>query len=181
MSRKFERRSWTSKPQATYSATLGTGSALRTSVNNLNGDSRPLPIPKTKAGIPIPDTHPLIPLPSFATVHLSRSTPRTAFVKNGTTRDEDRNGQSGTEGSEEDDMPVDDEGYDYEKAGEDEGERIEESSVLEKKKSTAVMKRPLHLWHAALALILERGRPVTRAFHFLPHILSGKRVISQPR
>ncbi|KAF9450850.1 hypothetical protein P691DRAFT_664502 [Macrolepiota fuliginosa MF-IS2] len=139
------------------------------------GGSRPLPIPKTKAGAPIPATKPLIPLPSFAVANLSRSAPSTSHTKlaertRGNRKDTISDGDEGAD-DQGDDMSVlafGDEGYGYEKSeeGEQGAGRLVAAATKKKKKSSsskAVVKRaPRHLWHTALALILERGRPITR-------------------
>lgn len=74
--------------------------------------------------------------------------------------DGDEYDQSGYDDDQEEDMPVfafDDQRYGYEVSEE------EQAAELAAKKSKAAVKRASrHLWHAALVLILERGRPVTR-------------------
>ncbi|KAJ3568231.1 hypothetical protein NP233_g5841 [Leucocoprinus birnbaumii] len=147
---------------------------------------RPLPIPKTKVGVPIPvRTHkpsPVIPLPSFATStsNLSRSAPSTITGKSSlsTVMAARRAHQSSDD--DEDDVQVfefEDEGYGYEVDRSNDlgkegmgtpltGKRNEKRSKGAKaggaSKAAAMIRRSPHLWHAALALVLERGRPVTR-------------------
>jgi hypothetical protein len=101
-----------------------------------------------------------------------------------TSSDGDGNDQSGIddEVEEDNDMPVfkvEDEGYGYgRKELEREGGLTQAMSKKKKEKkkqesnnNTSKMamevKRAPHLWHAALALVLERGRPVTREFLLL--------------
>jgi hypothetical protein len=140
--------------------------------------SRPLSIPKTKAEVSIADSKSLIPLPSFATANLSRSLPSTSFAKHSMT--------TGARNARE--INSDGEGYMQSGNDGDEDEEEDESEALaiprfpnggsgikelgerkEKKKSRAAKVRPRwHMWHAALAMILERGRPVSRTFSFNP-------------
>ncbi|KAF5353900.1 hypothetical protein D9756_007118 [Leucocoprinus leucothites] len=151
--------------------------------------SRPLPIPKTKAGVPVLETKPIIPLPSFA---VSRSAPTTMSkgalksallahrydVASEDSGDVNDLGSSGVEiDGEEEDVPVfefEDERYGFEKStrGVKEGQGIllaavglkakQKQKEKQKEKAAVAIKRSPHLWHAALALVLERGRPVTR-------------------
>lgn len=66
----------------------------------------------------------------------------------------------------EDDTPVfefDDEGYGFKEPEHTQRAADPVKPKKKKKKSQVVTKRvPRHMWHAALTLILERGRPVTR-------------------
>jgi hypothetical protein len=58
-------------------------------------------------------------------------------------------------------------GYEYPartNADKDESGAGDDSVSVEPTKNGKEKKVPRHLWHAALALILERGRPVTRMF-----------------
>jgi hypothetical protein len=116
----------------------------------------------------------LIPLPSFATANLSRSLPSTSLAQhdtttgNGNARNVNSDGegymQSGNDGDDDDDEdenevpPVP--GFENERRGiKVVGEK------KEKKKSRATKIHPRwHMWHAALAMILERGRPISRTF-----------------
>lgn len=132
-----------------------------------NAGSRPLPIPKTKAGIPVPDTQPLIPLPSFTTANISRSAPSTSFIKNlahsygkDISSDGDEHDQSGYDDDQLQNFEVDEDVYGY-KANENEGQKLKKNKI---KMTVKEMTKRIHMWHAALALILERGRPVTREF-----------------
>ncbi|KAH9476039.1 hypothetical protein JR316_0011608 [Psilocybe cubensis] len=107
---------------------------------------RPLPIPVSQAG-----NHP-IPLPSFATI--SRSLPVGSVIN-----------ASGKDTGVDDFMPP----------GNEQNSDGEENTVMDLGAADAVgtdalfvgalkkeKKAPKHMWHAALTLILERGRPITR-------------------
>lgn len=126
--------------------------------------SRPLPIPtngkKKPVPVPVPapvldlegtDTYP-IPLPSFATAARkngmeSRSLPSgsilNTYMNNKAGRDEDETNSDGYSTGDRDELVI--------------APRWPKEGPGEKEKRT-----PRHMWHAALALILERGRPVTR-------------------
>jgi len=121
---------------------------------------RPLPIPsKSDAGsgntASQAASHP-IPLPSFATT--SRSLPAPGGLSSYMA--ERHNGRSSDS---QDNKEVDSDGNDYA----DEGADVVRSDTffvgsLQRTKEKRLLK---HLWHAALTLILERGRPVTRELH----------------
>lgn len=103
------------------------------------------------------DRHHPIPLPSFATV--SRSLPSGSILQKYLAEND--------EGPQIEEKDVHSDGYEYHQ-GEDEdvGQRTSLSKTKEKEK------KPLnHLWHAALVLLLERGRSVTRACAFFFPIL----------
>ncbi|KAF9477229.1 hypothetical protein BDN70DRAFT_118625 [Pholiota conissans] len=112
--------------------------------------SRPLPIPSngdagTKPVVPV-EVNP-IPLPSFAT--MSYSLPTTSVLNSYMTP---RNGPSDDEAGRENNS----DGHEYPCKTND------ESGALAPAKGSKDKRMLKHLWHAALVLILERGRPVTR-------------------
>lgn len=124
--------------------------------------SRPLPIP-TKGDSNGHTTEQIsvsvqnsIPLPSFAT--MSHSLPITS-VLNGHMK------AKGTEEASDDTAPPEREansdGYEYPGLSNEKPGTTNDSLLVGSMTNTKEKKYPKHLWHAALALILERGRPVT--------------------
>lgn len=58
-------------------------------------------------------------------------------------------------------------GYEYPSLSNDKGGAADDSLLVGSVANTREKKYPKHLWHAALALILERGRPVTSTLLFI--------------
>ena len=124
--------------------------------------SRPLPIP-TKGSTNDPTTEQIsisaqgsIPLPSFAT--MSHSLPTTSILSSHM-KAKDIEGTSDDSIAPEREANSD--GYEYPSPNNDKGAAADDSVPAGSVLTTREKKYPKHLWHAALALILERGRPVT--------------------
>ena len=106
-------------------------------------------IPITVAG----DYHHRIPLPSFAT--MSRSLPSGSVLKEYPVENDD--------GSQIEEKDVHSDAYEYPQ-DEDVDDLGQISSLVKAWMPNQKEKKSLkHLWHAALVLLLERGRSVTRA------------------
>jgi len=101
--------------------------------------------------------HP-IPLPSFATT--SRSLPSGSVLNEYLVENDD--------GSRIGEKDVHSDSFEYHHQGEHEEDDLGQiTSLAEAWKPKEKEKKPLkHLWHAALVLLLERGRSVTRACYF---------------
>lgn len=95
------------------------------------------------------DYHPRIPLPSFATV--SRSLPSGSILNEYLAENDD--------GSRIEDKDVHSDSHEYHQ-----GENVGQITSLAKtwKHKEKEKKSLKHLWHAALVLLLERGRSATR-------------------
>ena len=134
--------------------------------------TRPLPSPnsttsgngKASANTSIPiavpgDYRPRIPLPSFATV--SRSLPSRS-VLNGYLVENDN-------GSQIEEKDVHSDRYEYHQGEDEDVDDLGQITSLAKAwKYKEKEKKPLkHLWHAALVLLLERGRSITRACYLV--------------
>lgn len=142
-----------STPASAFSAVKPSSSRPLPVPMPTNGKKKPVPVP-----VPAPvldfegtDTYP-IPLPSFATAARkngmeSRSLPSgsilNTYMLNKAGRDEDETNSDGYSTGDRDELVT--------------APRWPKEEPGEKEKRT-----PRHMWHAALALILERGRPVTR-------------------
>lgn len=105
--------------------------------------SRPLPVPNKDTAIP---------LPSFAT--MARSFPTTSVLSDHM-KSKSKESTSG-EATAPLDRETNSDGHEVHNAGDDDSGGGDDPISSTKQK-----KYPRHLWHAALALILERGRPVT--------------------
>ncbi|KJA22567.1 hypothetical protein HYPSUDRAFT_202129 [Hypholoma sublateritium FD-334 SS-4] len=125
--------------------------------------SRPLPIPTKgdsteltteQIGVSVQNT---IPLPSFAT--MAHSLPTTSVLRS-------HMKAKGTEEASDNTAPPEREansdGYEYPGLGNEKPGTVNDSLLVGSMANTKEKKYLKHLWHAALTLILERGRPVTR-------------------
>jgi hypothetical protein len=128
--------------------------------------TRPLPNPKVNANtsssssIPIAvpgDYHHRIPLPSFAT--MSRSLPSGSVLNEYPVENDD--------GSQIEEKDVHSDVYEYPQDEDDDVDDLGLITSLVKawKPNQKEKKSSKHLWHAALVLLLERGRSVTRAYY----------------
>ena len=102
------------------------------------------------------DYHRRIPLPSFAT--MSRSLPSGSVLNEYPVENDD--------GSQIEEKDVCSDAYEYPQ-GEDVDDLGRITSLVKASKPNQEKKSLKHLWHAALVLLLERGRSVTRACYLL--------------
>jgi hypothetical protein len=126
------------------------------STTNANGKSNANTSSSSSIPIAVPgDGHHLIPLPSFAT--MSRSLPSGSVLNEYLVESGDG---SQIEGQEAHSDP-----YEYRQDEDEDLDDLGQIASLVKAKPNRKEKKPLkHLWHAALVLLLERGRSVTRAY-----------------
>ncbi|KAF8960605.1 hypothetical protein BDZ97DRAFT_1294389 [Flammula alnicola] len=133
--------------------------------------TRPLPIPangetgttpkrQNPAPAPKAGSHP-IPLPSFATATVSRSLPTGSVLSTYMARRHNKRSSDDTTARRETEANSD--GLEYSPMDNEEADTVAPNSLfVGSLKNNREKKAPRHLWHAALTLILERGRPVTR-------------------
>ena len=110
------------------------------------------------------DYHHRIPLPSFAT--MSRSLPSGSVLNEYSVENDD-----GSQQIEEKDVHSD--AYEYPQ-DEDVDDLGQITSLVKAWKPNQEKKSLKHLWHAALVLLLERGRSVTRACYYFVDLSEGE-------
>jgi hypothetical protein len=123
--------------------------------NSTSGNSKANTTTLSSSSIPIAvpdDRHRRIPLPSFAT--MSRSLPSGSVLNEYLVENDN--------GSQTEEKDVHSDTHEYHEGEDEDVNDLGQISSLVKGKPKE--KKPVkHLWHAALVLLLERGRPVTRA------------------
>ena len=129
------------------STTSGSG---KVNANASSSSSIPIAVPG--------DHHHRIPLPSFAT--MSRSLPSGSVLNEFPVEKDD--------GSQIEEKDVLSDAYEYPQAEDEDVDDLGQiTSLVKAWKPNQEKKNLKHLWHAALVLLLERGRSITRACHLL--------------